>query len=101
MTGTNPTVHCQKSVCEFLEEYVSICTQFQISLFQFQSVPTFLEKCENVLTFLLTSLEKKFKIERVQFKQMHLNVLCCSSEFQVMIVRIQLYSHAFKCLSLS
>lgn len=38
MTGTNPTEHCQKSVCEFLEEYVSICTQNQISLFQFQAV---------------------------------------------------------------
>lgn len=58
MTGMNPTEHCQKSVCEFLEEYVSICTQFQIAVFQFQSVLTFLEKCGNVLTFLLTFPEK-------------------------------------------
>lgn len=77
MTGTNPTEHCQKPVCEFLEEYVSICAQFQISLFQFQSVLTLLEKCGNIVTFLLTSLEKIAcrTIKRVQFKQMYLSIL--------------------------
>lgn len=82
MTGTNPTEHCQNSVCEFLEEYISICTQYQISLFKFQAILTFVEKWGNVLTFLLTALEKIAcrTITRVQFKQMHLNVLWFSGK---------------------